>query len=52
MIADYNTYLKLFGNIDDKIINAAPCACVKCNSCTCSCSCRNVPNFKNGEFEW
>lgn len=52
MSADYNVYLQMFGEIDAKSINAAPCACVKCNSCTCACSCHAVPEFENGEIEW
>lgn len=52
MIAEINEYAELFGNISDTVANAAKCACVACNSCTCACSCRTVSDFEDGEFEW
>lgn len=53
MIANVNEYQEMFGRISDCVMNAAPCACVACNSCTCACSCRKAVNeFEDGEFEW
>lgn len=52
MIANTTEYMKMFGNINEWNTAMAKCACVACNSCTCACSCRAVPEFEDGEFEW
>lgn len=52
MSANFNEYMEMFGNIKEERFAMAKCACVACNSCTCACSCRAVPEFEDGEFEW
>lgn len=52
MSANTTEYMAMFGNINEHSASMAKCACVACNSCTCACSCRAVPEFEDGEFEW
>ena len=52
MIANNTEYMMMFGSIDEQSMAMPKCACVACNSCTCACSCRRVPDFEDGEFEW
>lgn len=52
MSANTTEYMAMFGNITEHSTSMAKCACVACNSCTCACSCRAVPEFEDGEFEW
>lgn len=52
MVANTTEYIEMFGNINEENGVMAKCACVACNSCTCACSCRAVPDFEDGEFEW
>lgn len=52
MSANTEMYMEMFGNINEQSIAMPKCACVACNSCTCACSCRAVPEFEDGEFEW
>ena len=52
MSANTTEYMAMFGNIKEHCVAMAKCACVACNSCTCACSCRAVPEFEDGEFEW
>lgn len=51
MSANECEYEELFGKIENNM-TMAKCACVACNSCVCACSCRAVPEFEDGEFEW
>ena len=44
--------MEMFVNINEQKMAMAKCAFVACNSCTCACSCRAVPEFEDGEFEW
>lgn len=50
MIAGYDDYSILLGQIPEDVYAMARCACVACNSCTCACSCRAIPDFV--EIEW
>ena len=52
MSANTEMYMEMFGNINEQNMAMAKCARVACNSCTCACSCRAVPEFEDGEFEW
>ena len=52
MSANMEMCMEMYGNINEQHMAMPKCACVACNSCTCGCSCRIVPDFENGEFEW
>ena len=52
MSANTETYMEMFGNINEQNTVMPRCACVSCNSCTCACSCRAVPELEDGDFVW
>ena len=52
MSSNTEIYMEMFVNINEQKMAMAKCAFVACNSCTCACSCRAVPEFEDGEFEW
>lgn len=52
MSANTETYMAMFGNINEQNMAMAKCACVACNSCTCACSCRKTEEDDIGWENW